>query len=106
MKHSIIRTKRDQRGMPMNASDGKQAVRRSYNSSERTIKSQRFRLKNLTSVNPKKGLQAIEEVGCTTVESGEHHAGEIADKVTSIKKPSELGTRSAMSGKTKVETFI
>jgi hypothetical protein len=49
MKQSIIHSKRDRsrKGQRRNASDGKQTLKKSFNS-DRTIKTQRFGSKNLS----------------------------------------------------------
>lgn len=53
-------------------------------------------------------MQAVEEGGFTvqTVESIEHRASEITDKIASIKKPSGTSLQSSLTAKTKVESYI
>ena len=107
MKQTIIESKRDRsrKGERRNASDGKQPLKKSFNS-DRTIKTQRFGSKNLSAQPERKGfkrkLSLIEEAQNTnqTIESVEHNASKV-DSMT-VKKVS----KGSSTPRTKVETLI
>ena len=107
MKQTIIESKRERsrKGERRNASDGKQPLKKSFNS-DRTIKTQRFGSKNLSAQPERKGfkrkLSLIEEAQNTnqTIESVEHNASKV-DSMT-VKKVS----KGSSTPRTKVETLI